>query len=108
MSILGSPQNTFEQTLTSDMGGPNDITANAELNVDTAATVSGTATRYWARTEPGSTLWLLVNNSWKRLDNAGAVDLDLVQRAFLGNGSNVRVGFNTNNNKVVWLVVEGT
>ena len=69
---------------------------------------SGIATRYWARIQPTNpTLWLLVNNSWKRLDNADVEDLDLVQRSFLGSGSGVRVGFN-NTNQIVWLATTGT
>jgi hypothetical protein len=72
---------------------------------------SGTATNYWIELvayPPGSarSLWLLVNNSWKRLDNPSASIQDVVQRAFLGSGSNVRVWFD--GELIVGLVVEGS
>jgi len=62
-----------------------------------AAVQSGIATQYWVELiayPPGSarSLWLLVNNVWKRLDNSAAHLEDMVQRGFLG-GSTVRVWF---------------
>lgn len=72
---------------------------------------SGLASQYWIElvaypAESARSLWLLVNNSWKQLDNPSASIQDAVQRAFLGSGSNVRVWYN--NGFIVGLVVEGT
>jgi hypothetical protein len=79
--------------------------------VDVAAVASGVASQYWielAAYPPGSarSLWLLVNNSWKRLDNPSASIQDTVQRAFLGTGSNVQVWYD--GEPIVGLVVEGS
>lgn len=79
-------------------------------SIDIAAVQSGVATNYWLElkaypTGTARSLWLKVNNSWKRLDNPNAVSSDCVQRAFLGSGSNVRVWYN--GQVVVGLVVEG-
>ena len=75
------------------------------------ATTTAIATRYWDEcvaypTGSTASLWLYVNNSWKHLDNPSQGIKDMVQRAFLGSGSNVRVWYN--NSAVVGLVVEGT
>ena len=72
-----------------------------------AAVQSGIATQYWVELiayPPGSarSLWLLVNNAWKRLDNSAAHQEDMVQRAFIG-GSTVRVWYD--NELIVGLVV---
>ncbi len=72
---------------------------------------SGIATKYWDECvayPPGSTasLWLYVNNSWKHLDNPSQGIKDMVQRAFLGSGSKVRVWYS--GSVVVGLVVEGS
>ncbi len=93
------------QTLTSP---PSDLQAAA---VGVAAVTSGVATKYWIELvayPPGSarSLWLYVNNAWKRLDNPSASIQDVVQRAFLGTGSNVRVWYD--NGTIVGLVVEGS
>jgi hypothetical protein len=76
-----------------------------------AAVTSGVATKYWIELvayPPGSarSLWLYVNNAWKSLDNPSASIQDVVQRAFLGTGSNVRVWYD--NGAIVGLVVEGS
>ena len=89
---------------------PTALGAMATAGVDVAAVTSGVATQYWIELvayPPGSarSLWLLVNNSWKRLDNPAASVQDAVQRAFLGSGSNVRVWHD--NGTIVGLVVEG-
>lgn len=78
--------------------------------VDMAAVQSGNATKYWLELKAypaGSarSLWLLVNNSWKRLDNPNQVTSDCVQRAFMGSGSNVKVWFD--GNVIKGLIVEG-
>ncbi len=80
-------------------------------SVGVAAVTSGIATRYWIELvayPPGSarSLWLYVNNIWNRLDNPSASIQDVVQRALLGTGSNVRVWYD--NGKIVGLVVEGS
>jgi hypothetical protein len=82
----------------------------AASSVKVAAVQSGIATKYWDECvsyPPGSTasLWLYVNG-WKNLDNPSQGIKDMVQRAFLGSGSNVRVWYD--GSKVVGLVVEGT
>jgi hypothetical protein len=76
-----------------------------------AAVQVGIASQYWDEClayPPGDTasLWLLVDGSWRAHDNAKAVTRDMVQRAFLGTGSNVRVWYD--GAKIVGLVVEGS
>ena len=76
-------------------------------NVGLPAVQSGMATKYWIELiahPPGSarSLWLLVNNAWKRFDNPPAHMSQIVQDAFLG-GANVRVWFD--GGLVVGLVV---
>ncbi len=71
---------------------------------------SGIATKYWNECvayPAGSTvsLWLYVNG-WKNLDNPSDGIKDMVQRAFLGSGSRVRIWYE--DAKVVGLVVEGS
>jgi hypothetical protein len=75
-----------------------------------AAVQSGVATQYWDECLPlpaGSTasLWLFVDSGWRAHDNADATSRDMVQRAFLGTGSTVRVWYD--GAKVVGLVVSG-
>ncbi len=71
---------------------------------------SGLATQYWielvAYPAGGVRLWLLVNNAWKQLDDPSTSIQDIVQRAFLGTGSNVRAWYD--NGTIVGLVVEGS
>lgn len=60
-----------------------------------AAVQVGNASKYWIELlayPPGSarSLWLFVNNGWRRLDNPAASLSEAVQDAFLG-GSTVRV-----------------
>ena len=76
----------------------------------TQQVASGLAAQYWIELlayPPGSarSLWLRVNNIWKRLDNPNPSVQDAVQRAFLGQGSRVRVWFQ--GEVIVGLVVEG-
>jgi hypothetical protein len=75
-----------------------------------AAVQSGVATQYWDEClsyPPGSTasLWLYADNAWRAHDNADATTRDMVQRAFLGSGSTVRVWYD--GTAVVGLVVSG-
>ena len=79
--------------------------------IDTPAVSSGLATKYWIELvayPAGSarSLWLHVNNAWKRLDNPSPSIQDAVQRTFIGTGSNVRVWFD--DVIIVGLVVEGS
>ncbi len=82
----------------------------AAAAVDVAALTSGIATQYWIELVSypggGARLWLLVNNAWKQLDNPSASIQDVVQRTFLGTGSNVHVWYD--NGTVLGLVAEGT
>lgn len=76
-----------------------------------AVVSSGVATQYWNEcvaypTGDTASLWLLVNNVWRRLDDPNPSTLDLVQRAFLGQASQVRVWYR--NDEIVGLVVEGS
>ncbi|MFQ6044253.1 MAG: hypothetical protein ACE5PV_25650 [Candidatus Poribacteria bacterium] len=79
--------------------------------VEVAAVTSGVATKYWDEcvVYPSGNpprLWLYVSNAWKSLDNPSQGIRDMVQRAFLGSGSNVRVWYD--NSTIVGIVVEGT
>ena len=100
------------QAVTAGLGAAVTSTSpTAAAAVDLAAVTSGVASQYWIELvayPPGSarSLWLFVNSSWKRLDNPSASIQDVVQRAFLGTGSNVRVWYN--NGTIVGLVVEGS
>jgi hypothetical protein len=71
---------------------------------------SGIATQYWTEClayPPGDTaLWLFVDGAWRRLGNPDPSTLDLVQRAFLGQDSRVRVWYASD--AIVGLVVEGS
>jgi hypothetical protein len=78
---------------------------------DAVATIqAGIATQYWDEClalPAGSTasLWLFVDNAWRAHDNPTASTKDMVQRAFLGTGSTVRVWYD--GDVVVGLVVSG-
>jgi hypothetical protein len=72
---------------------------------------SGIASQYWDELLPypasGTTrLWLMVDGAWRRLDNPSSTQRDMVQRAFLGSGSEVRVWYL--GDQVVGLVVTGS
>jgi hypothetical protein len=75
-----------------------------------AAVQSGIATQYWDELIPlpagnPQRLWFLVDNTWRSLDNPTSTQRDMVQRAFLGSGSVVRVWHD--GAQVVGLVVSG-
>jgi ABC-2 type transport system permease protein len=53
-----------------------------------------------------NSLWLFVDAAWRHLDNPDPSNLDLVQRAFLGQDSRVRVWYAAD--QIVGLVVEGS
>jgi hypothetical protein len=73
------------------------------------AVVAGVATQYWAELVPIPSgpmkLWFFVDNGWRVLNSPTAIILDMVQRAFLGSGSTVRVWYD--GTSVVGLVVSG-
>ena len=73
------------------------------------AVTSGVATQYWTELVPipagPMRLWFFVDNSWQALSNPTAIQCDMVQRAFLGSGSSVRVWYD--GGTVVGLVVSG-
>jgi hypothetical protein len=75
-----------------------------------AAVQAGVATQYWDECLPypanTGSLWFYVDNAWRAHGNASPSTKDLVQRAFLGTGSAVRVWYNGSN--VVGLVVSGS
>jgi hypothetical protein len=86
------------------------FTAGAPSGETIAAVQAGIATQYWDECvayPAGSTasLWLFVDNAWRAHDNAAAITRDMVQRAFLGSGSTVRVWYD--GATVVGLVVSG-
>jgi len=76
-----------------------------------AAVQSGVATQYWDEcvsypTGSSASLWLYVDNGWRAHDNPAPSTKDLVQRAFLGTGSVVRVWYD--GGSIVGLVVSGS
>lgn len=114
ISILratGSPQmDAPGRPATQRIGNRPDIRA-AVAALAPAVVSQGLATQYWHEclaypTGDTASLWLLVGNAWKRLDDPSASTLDLVQRAFLGTDSRVRVWFQ--GEEIVGLVVEGS
>lgn len=91
------------------IGTQPNLTGNL-ASANLAAVNNGVATKYWLELvayPKGSakSLWLFVGGSWKRYDDPSSSISDLVQSAFLGTGSNVRVWYN--GNVIVGLVVEG-
>ena len=71
----------------------------------------GIATQYWDECvayPPGSpaSLWLFVDNAWRAHDDPSAATRDLVQRAFLGADSSVRVWYD--GTAIVGIVVSGS
>jgi hypothetical protein len=74
------------------------------------AVTVGIATQYWDEAIPipagPARLWLFVDNNWTMLQSPSSVVRDLVQRAFLGADSVVRVWYDGQN--IVGLVVSGS
>ena len=117
MASLTSPVNGVDgQSATHVAGRPTSpLTAGpsaaAPAGGDAVAAIqTGIATQYWnecVALPAGSTasLWLFVDNGWRAHDNPASSTLDMVQRAFLGTGSVVRVWYD--NATVVGLVVSG-
>jgi hypothetical protein len=111
LRATGSPQTDEPgRPATQRIGNRPDIQA-AIAQLSPVVVSSGIATQYWDEClayPPGSTasLWLFVDNAWRHLDAPAASALDMVQRAFLGQDSRVRVWYA--GDIVVGLVVEGS
>lgn len=117
MASTTSPVNGMGgQTAVQSAGRPTSpmtagFAAGAPAGGDAVAAIQvGIATQYWdecVALPAGSTasLWLFVDNAWRAHDNPTPSTKDMVQRAFLGAGSVVRVWYDTAN--VVGLVVSG-
>ena len=116
MASFTSPVNGMGgQTATQSAARPTSpmtagFSAGAPAGDAVAAIQTGIATQYWdecVALPAGSTasLWLFVDNAWRAHDNPTSSTKDMVQRAFLGTGSVVRVWYD--NATVVGLVVSG-
>ena len=116
MASITSPVNGIGgQTAIQGAGRPTSpitagFAAGAPAGDADAAIQVGIATQYWdecVALPAGSTasLWLFVDNAWRAHDNPTPSTKDMVQRAFLGAGSVVRVWYD--NAAVVGLVVSG-
>jgi hypothetical protein len=111
LRATGSPQTDAPgRPATQRIGNRPDIRA-AIAALSPVVVSSGVATQYWHESlpyPPGNPerLWLFVDNAWRRHDNPDPSTLDLVQRAFLGQGSQTRVWYAAD--EVVGLVVEGS
>jgi hypothetical protein len=88
---------------------PTAAMAQAAAAEDLPAVVAGVATQYWAELVPIPSgpmkLSFFVDGAWRLLNGPAASILDVVQRAFLGTGSTVRVWYD--GTSVVGLVVSG-
>ncbi|MCP4975934.1 MAG: S8 family serine peptidase, partial [Maribacter sp.] len=88
LRTTGSPQSEATgRPKTQRIGNRPDLEKAISLLKPQTKISSGIATKYWLELlayPPGSarSLWLLVNNSWKSLDNPNASTSDVVQRAF--------------------------
>jgi subtilase family protein len=111
LRTTGSPQTDAPgRPATQRIGNRPDIRA-AIAALAPAVVSSGIATQYWNEClayPPGDTasLWLFVGDAWRHLDNPDPSTLDMVQRAFLGQDSRVRVWYTSD--QTVGLVVEGS
>jgi hypothetical protein len=111
LRTTGSPQTDGPgMPVTQRIGNRPDIRAAIAALVPVVIS-SGIATQYWHEClayPPGDTasLWLFVDNAWRHLDNPDPSALDMVQRAFLGADSRVRVWYA--GDVVAGLVVEGS
>ena len=110
LRATGSPQQDAPgRPATQRIGNRPDIKA-AVNHLVTSAVHSGIASQYWDELvayPPGSaaSLWLFVNNAWRKRDNASTADRRMVQQAFLEAGSQVRVWYQDSD--IVGLVVSG-
>lgn len=79
--------------------------------IQPAVVASGVATQYWdeAIALPAGSpnqLWLFVDGGWRYLTSPSTATRDLVQRAFLGIDSTVRVWYD--GGAIVGLVISGS
>jgi hypothetical protein len=87
-----------------------DARARHEAFASAAAVTSGVATGYWLELvayPPGSarSLWLLVDGTWRHLDNPSAATQDSVQEAFCECPERLEVVVWYDNDVIVGLVV---
>lgn len=111
LHTTGSPQTNAPGRPATQRIGNRPNLKDAIVKITPNVISSGYASKYWLELEayPASSdrsLWLYVNNGWRRLDNPNVVSSDTVQRAFLGSGSKVKVWYNSSN-IIVGLIVEG-
>ena len=76
-----------------------------------SAVQSGIASQYWNElvaypAGSAASLWLYVDNQWRKLDTALPSDRSLTLRAFVNAGQRVRVWYQGTD--IVGLVVEGS
>lgn len=106
----GSPQQDAPgRPATQRIGNRPDIRA-AISHLTASGVQSGIASQYWnelAAYPPGSaaSLWLYVDNNWRKRDSASPSDRLMTLRAFLKAGQRVRVWYQGTD--IVGLVVEG-
>lgn len=111
LRATGSPQQDAPgRPATQRIGNRPDIEA-AVAWLTQSAVQAGIATEYWDESVPypagnPTRLWLLVDGGWRALEHPGQAERDLVQRAFLGTDSTVRVWYQ--DTTVVGLVVNGS
>lgn len=90
--------------------GTSPLEAMAGASEQAPAVTAGIATQYWSELVPipagTARLWFLVDDGWRSMSNPSQTVQDLVQRAFLGADSAVRVWYD--GGAVVGLVVSGS
>ncbi|MET0866004.1 MAG: S8 family serine peptidase [Nakamurella sp.] len=106
----GAPQQDAPgRPATQRIGNRPDIEAAIGYLAPVAVT-SGVATEYWDEAVPlpaaPPRLWLLVDGNWRVLNNVATAERDVVQRAFLGADSSVRVWYTGSD--IVGLVITGS
>ena len=111
LRATGSPQTDAPgRPATQRIGNRPDVQA-AIAALSPVVVSSGVATQYWHEclahpAGASGSLWLYVDGAWRRHGNPDRSTLDLVQRAFLGQGSQTRVWYTGGD--VVGVVVEGS
>lgn len=110
LRATGSPQQDAPgRPATQRIGNRPDVQA-AMAYLTPAQVQSGVATQYWDEAVPipagPPRLWLFVDGAWRMRAGVTAAERDLVQRAFLGADSTVRVWFTGTD--VVGLVISGS
>lgn len=111
LRATGSPQQDGPNGPATQRIGNRPDLREAMAHLVPAVIQSGIASQYWDELQsypPGDTrsLWLFVNSGWRHLDNPNDIVRDMVQRAFLGAGSDVRVWHQ--DDVIVGLVVSGS